>query len=62
MEERRVVGQVAELNPHGTRRRSGPDTAWKEGTRVEEISVKKTPWSESGSELYRPSDHRLPAK
>jgi hypothetical protein len=22
----------------------------------------KTPWSESESELYRPSDHRLPAK
>jgi hypothetical protein len=23
---------------------------------------KKTPWSESASELYRPSDRRLPAK
>jgi hypothetical protein len=24
--------------------------------------IKKTPWSESASELYRPSDCRLPAK
>jgi hypothetical protein len=26
------------------------------------ISVKKTPWLESASELYRPSDRRLSAK
>jgi hypothetical protein len=26
------------------------------------IEVKKTPWSESASELYRPSDRRLSAK
>jgi hypothetical protein len=26
------------------------------------IYIKKTPWSESASELYRPSDRRLSAK
>jgi hypothetical protein len=30
--------------------------------RKEPIKLTKTPWSESASELYRPSDRRLSAK
>jgi hypothetical protein len=32
------------------------------GVIAEETSIKKTPWFESASELYRPSDRRLSAK
>jgi hypothetical protein len=31
-------------------------------TSLPQVSKKKTPWSESTSELYRPSDRRLSAK
>jgi hypothetical protein len=34
----------------------------REGMRTEGSRKKKTPWSESASELYRPSDRRLSAK
>jgi hypothetical protein len=30
--------------------------------RICKLFIKKTPWSESASELYRPSDRRLSAK
>jgi hypothetical protein len=29
---------------------------------ITKFSIKKTPWSESASELHRPSDRRLSAK
>jgi hypothetical protein len=32
------------------------------GKIYEEGTIKKTPWSESASELYRPSDRRFSAK
>jgi hypothetical protein len=38
-----------------------PTLAVSEST-ISRIVIKKTPWSESASELYRPSDRRLSAK
>jgi hypothetical protein len=39
-----------------------PSCALTANSKVKEKTNKQTPWSESASELFRPSDHRLSAK
>jgi hypothetical protein len=43
-------------------RRDTKDTDWRTNGECKSKTNKQTPWSESASELYRPSDRRLLAK